>query len=55
MWRKVNVYFHLLAQILAQAAVIEIVPIDYKPYFMAFVAIIGVLVAFSDQSLSKTQ
>jgi hypothetical protein len=53
MWKKTNIYFHLIAQILAQGAVVEIVPAEYKPYFMALVAIVGVLVAFTDQSLSK--
>ena len=48
-----NLYFHLLAQILAQTAVMDIVPSQFKPYFMAIVSVIGVFVAFSDQSLSK--
>jgi hypothetical protein len=52
MFKKFNVYFHLIAQILAQGAVAELVPVAYKPYFSALVAVIGVLVAFSDQSLS---
>lgn len=39
---------HLIGQILAQTAVIEIVPAQYKPYFAALVATIGVIIAFFD-------
>lgn len=50
---RITIWLHVLGQVLAQTAVIEIVPSDYKPYFMALVAIIGVIISFADQSISK--
>lgn len=38
---KTNLAIHLVAQILAQTAVQEIVPAQYKAYFVAVVAIVG--------------
>lgn len=49
---KLRLTLHLVAQILAQGAVIELIPVQYKPLLSAFIAIIGVLVAFFDQSVS---
>lgn len=48
----INLILHIVAQILAQSAVIELFPTPYKPLSTALIAIAGVLVAFSDQSLS---
>lgn len=50
---KINLILHVIGQIVAQSAVVEVVPSHYKPLFSAIVAIVGVLVAFSDQSLSN--
>lgn len=50
---KLNGLLHVIAQLLAQGAVMELVPLDYKPVFSAIIAVIGVLVAFSDQTLSS--
>ena len=47
---KINVYIHLLSQVLAQTAVASLVPAHFQPYFAAVVAILGVLVAFFDQT-----
>ncbi len=41
---------HLIAQLVAQGAIIDLVPVQYKPVFMAVVAVIGVLVAFYDNT-----
>ena len=49
---KLNLILHLIGQLVAQTAVLEIVPPQYKPYFTAFVGSVGVLIAFVDQSLS---
>lgn len=45
---------HLIGQILAQTAVVEIVPSEYKPYFAAIVATIGVIIAFFDTTHMQT-
>jgi len=47
---KLKLALHLVAQLLAQGAIIELVPTEYKIYFAALVAVVGVLVAFFDQS-----
>lgn len=51
---NINLFLHLVAQILAQSAVIAIVPFGSEKYVAAAVAILGVIIAFSDQSLSKS-
>ena len=51
--KKLVLGLHLVGQILAQTAVIEIVPQDYKPYFAALVAVIGVLIAFFDTTVNS--
>ncbi len=50
---KLNLVLHLVGQVLAQTAVIELVPISFKPILAAIVAVVGVFIAFSDQSLSN--
>lgn len=49
---RINLVLHILGQILAQGAVIELFPTEYKPLSTAIIAIVGVFIAFSDQSLS---
>ena len=50
---NVRLATHLVAQILAQGAVLEIVPPQFKPYFAALVAVVGVFVAYFDQTASQ--
>lgn len=45
---KLRLFFHILAQILAQGAVIAIVPGGVEKYYAAVVAVVGVLVAYFD-------
>ena len=50
---KTRLYLHMLGQILAQGAVAELVPSGLaKNIFAAVVAVVGVLVAFADQSIT---
>ena len=52
---KVNLILHGLAQIIAQSAIVEYLQNPFaKSLAQLAVAIVGVLVAFSDQSISKT-
>ena len=52
---KLRLTFHLLAQVLAQGAVYLLLK-DHSPeaIYAALVAVVGVLVAFFDQTYSKT-
>ena len=50
---KVRIVLYLIGQILAQGAVVAIVPAVAAPYFAALLAVIGVLVAFSDTSVAR--
>lgn len=45
---KLRLFFHLLAQILAQTAIIAIVPGGVEKYYAAAVAVVGVIVAYFD-------
>lgn len=51
---KYKVWFHLVAQILGQAAVAALVPPGAEKYYSAIVAVIGVIVAFYDTTTSNT-
>lgn len=51
---KVKLTFHLVAQILAQGAVVALVPAKFNPLFAAIVAIIGVVVAFLDNPFTPS-
>ena len=50
---KLSLLVHLIAQIVAQGAVVELVPANYKPVFMAVVAIIGVIAGFLDTTAAQ--
>lgn len=53
--KKVNLYLHLLVQILAQGAVASLVRGGAEKYYAAVVAIVGVTAAFFDnQNTSQT-
>jgi len=53
---KLVLFFHLAGQILAQTAVAGL-PLfkTHEPIYSAVVAIVGVFIAFFDQTQSKTQ
>jgi len=51
---KLRVTLHILGQILAQGAVVALVPASADKYFAALVAIVGVLIAFFDQGAPST-
>lgn len=48
---KLNLFLHLLVQVLTQTAVIAIIPEPAKPYVTALVAVLGVTAAFFDTSV----
>ncbi len=52
---NVRLVVHLLAQIVAQTAVANLVPSNYEPLYAALVAIVGVFVAFVDQTVSVSK
>lgn len=54
MSNKARLALHLLAQILAQGAVVELVPASATKYFAALVAVVGVFVAFFDTGAPTT-
>ena len=43
---KIEPYLHVLAQLLGLAAVSTLVPVTDQKYYLAVVAIVGVLVAY---------
>lgn len=52
---KYSLFFHLLAQVLAQGAVASLVPAGiYEKVFAAIVAVVGVIVAFYDTTAAPT-
>lgn len=52
---KLRLSLHVLAQILAQGAVVALIPSGTpEKYFAAVVAIVGVLVAFYDTTAAPT-
>jgi len=53
MSNKLRLALHLAAQILAQGAVVALVPASASKFFAALVAIVGVFVAFFDTSASN--
>lgn len=52
---KYSLFFHLLAQVLAQSAVAALVPGGiYEKVFAAVVAVVGVIVAFYDTTQTNS-
>jgi len=54
MSNKARLTLHLVGQILAQSAVVALVPASAAKYFAAAVAIVGVLIAFFDTGAPTT-
>lgn len=50
---KVILILHVVGQLLAQTAVLEVIPDQYKPLASALVAVVGVVIGVLDQSVAK--